>query len=87
MTIYPFGISEAGKSIVESNERTQAASTAKSTALPSGIGKNSEGIASPCPPVDTEEILPRVCQRGVGNRELPPGHASPDMYPSDDPPG
>jgi len=39
MTIYPFGISEAGKSFVESNERTQAASTAESTALPSGIGK------------------------------------------------
>jgi hypothetical protein len=39
MTIYPFDISEAGKSIVESNERTQAASTAESTALPSGIGK------------------------------------------------
>src|ERR1700751_2544997 len=36
MTIYPFGISEAGKSIVESNERTQAASTAESTAIPSG---------------------------------------------------
>ena len=42
MTIYPFGISEAGKSIVESNERTQAASTAKFTALPSGIGKSPE---------------------------------------------
>jgi hypothetical protein len=39
MTIYLSGISEAGKSIVESSERTQAASTAKSTALPSGIGK------------------------------------------------
>jgi hypothetical protein len=39
MTIYPFGISEAGRNIVESNERTQAASTAESTALPSGIGK------------------------------------------------
>jgi hypothetical protein len=94
MTIYPFGISEAGRNIAEHSEGPQAASTAESTALPSGIGKNSEGIASPCPPVDTEEILPRVCQRGVGNRELPPGHASPigfkgfpDMYPSDDPPG
>src|SRR5215471_616773 len=52
MTIYPFGISEAGKSIVESNERTQPASTAESTALPSGIGKNSEGLAAPCPPVN-----------------------------------
>jgi adenylylsulfate kinase-like enzyme len=39
MTIYPFGISEAGKSIVEHSERTQAASTAKSTALLSGIDK------------------------------------------------
>src|SRR5262245_48374502 len=39
MTIYPSGISEAGKSIVESNERTQPALTAESTALPSGIGK------------------------------------------------
>jgi hypothetical protein len=38
-TIYLSGISEAGKSIVESSERTEAASTAKSTALPSGIGK------------------------------------------------
>jgi hypothetical protein len=38
-TIYLSGISEAGKSIVESNERTQAASTAKFTALPSGIGE------------------------------------------------
>jgi hypothetical protein len=36
---YLSGISEAGKSIVESNERTQAPSTAKSTALPSGIDK------------------------------------------------
>jgi hypothetical protein len=39
MTIYLSGISEAGKSIVESNERTQAASTAETTALPSGIGE------------------------------------------------
>jgi hypothetical protein len=39
MTIYLSGISEAGKSIVESNERTQAASTAGSTALRSGIGE------------------------------------------------
>ena len=29
------------------------------------------GIASRCPPVNTGEVL-RVCQRRVGNRELPP---------------
>jgi hypothetical protein len=39
MTIYLFGISEAGKNIVGTNERTQAASTAGFTALPSGIGE------------------------------------------------
>jgi hypothetical protein len=37
MMIYLSGISEVGKSIVEPNERKQAASTAESTALPSGI--------------------------------------------------
>src|SRR6516164_8646002 len=37
MTIYPFGISEAGKSIAEHSERPEAASTAESTALPSGL--------------------------------------------------
>jgi hypothetical protein len=42
MTICPFGISEAGKSIAEHSERTQAASTAKFTALPSGIGESPE---------------------------------------------
>jgi hypothetical protein len=39
MTIYPFGISEAGSNIAEHSERTQAASTAKFTALPSWIGE------------------------------------------------
>jgi hypothetical protein len=39
MTIYPFGISEAGRNIAEHSEGPQAASTAESTALPSGIGK------------------------------------------------
>jgi hypothetical protein len=38
-TIYLCGINEAGKSIAEHSERPQAASTAKSTALPSGIGE------------------------------------------------
>jgi hypothetical protein len=36
-TISFSGISEAGKSIAEHSERPQAASTAESTALPSGI--------------------------------------------------
>src|ERR1700745_901987 len=39
MTIYLSGISEAGKSIAEHSERPEAASTAESTALPSGIGE------------------------------------------------
>jgi len=39
MTIYLSGISEAGKSIVEYNERTWATSIAESTALPAGIGE------------------------------------------------
>ena len=39
-TIYLSGISEAGKSIVEHSERPEAASTAKSTARPSGIDKS-----------------------------------------------
>jgi hypothetical protein len=38
-TIYLFGISEAGKNIVAPNASTLAASIAKSTALPSGIGE------------------------------------------------
>jgi hypothetical protein len=46
MTIFLSGISEAGKSIAEHSERPEAASTAESTALPSGISKNSEGIDS-----------------------------------------
>jgi hypothetical protein len=36
-TIYLSGINEAGKIIVEPNESSQSASTADSTALPSGI--------------------------------------------------
>jgi hypothetical protein len=39
MTIYPFGISEAGRNIAEHSERLEAASTAKFTALPSGIAE------------------------------------------------
>ena len=39
MTIYPFGISEAGRNIAEHSERPEAALTAESTALPSGISK------------------------------------------------
>ena len=39
MTIYPFGISEAGRNIAEHSEGPQAPSTAESTALPSGIGE------------------------------------------------
>src|SRR5262245_30445073 len=39
MTIYPFGISEAGRNIAEHSERPEAASTAESTALPSGISE------------------------------------------------
>jgi len=39
MTIYTFGISEAGRNIAEHSERPEAASTAESTALPSGIGE------------------------------------------------
>src|ERR1700752_4132027 len=39
MTIYLSGITEAGKSIAEHRERTQAASAAKSTALSSGISE------------------------------------------------
>jgi hypothetical protein len=39
MTIYLSGISEAGKSIAEHSERPEAASTAESTALLSGIGE------------------------------------------------
>ena len=39
MTIYPFGINEAGKNIAEHSERPKVASTAKSTALPAGIGE------------------------------------------------
>jgi hypothetical protein len=39
MTIYLSGISEAGKSIAEHSERPQAASTAESTALLSGISE------------------------------------------------
>jgi hypothetical protein len=38
-TIYRFGISEAGKDIVDPNERTRTPSTAGSTALPSGIAE------------------------------------------------
>jgi hypothetical protein len=38
-TISFFGISEAGKSIAEHSESPESASTAESTALPSGIGK------------------------------------------------
>ena len=38
-TIYLSGISEAGKSIGEPNEKTRAASTAASTALLSGLGE------------------------------------------------
>src|SRR6516162_3741448 len=39
MTIYLSGISEAGRNVAEHSERPEAASTAESTALPSGIGK------------------------------------------------
>jgi hypothetical protein len=39
MTIYLSGISEAGRNIAEHSERAEAASTAESTALPSGIGE------------------------------------------------
>ena len=39
MTIYPFGVSEAGRNIAEHSERPEAASTAESTALPSGISE------------------------------------------------
>jgi hypothetical protein len=39
VTVYLSDISEAGKSIAEHSESPQAASTAKSTALPSGIGE------------------------------------------------
>jgi hypothetical protein len=56
MTIYLYGISEAGRNIAEHSERPEAASIAESTALPSGIGENSEGLAAPCPPVNTGEV-------------------------------
>jgi hypothetical protein len=39
MTIYLSGISEAGRNIAEHSERPEAASTAESTALPSGINE------------------------------------------------
>ena len=39
MTIYLSDISEAGRNIAEHSERPEAASTAESTALPSGVGK------------------------------------------------
>jgi hypothetical protein len=39
MTIYLSGISEAGRNIAEHSERPKAASTAESTALPSGLGE------------------------------------------------
>jgi hypothetical protein len=39
MTTYLSGISEAGRNIAELSERLEAASTAESTALPSGISK------------------------------------------------
>jgi hypothetical protein len=55
-TIYLSGISEAGKSIVESNERTQPASTAKSTALPSGISEIRRALPLQAPPVNTGEV-------------------------------
>src|ERR1700756_4718751 len=59
MTIYPFGISEAGRNTAEHSERTQAASTAKSTALPSGIGEIR-------PPVNTGEVLEFVIGSRLG---------------------
>ena len=39
MTIYSFGISEAGRNIAKHSERPEAALTAESTALPSGISE------------------------------------------------
>jgi len=39
MTIYLSDISEAGRNIAEHSERPEAASTAESTALPSGVGE------------------------------------------------
>jgi hypothetical protein len=47
MAIYPFGISEAGRNIAEHSEKPEAASTAESTALPSGISETSEGRSRP----------------------------------------
>jgi hypothetical protein len=42
--IFPSGIKEAGKSIVEHSERARAASTVESTALPSGFGEARRGL-------------------------------------------
>ena len=62
MTIYLYGISEAGRNIAEHSERPEAASIAESTALPSGIGENSEGLATPGPPVNTGKVLLSISQ-------------------------
>jgi len=45
MMISASGISEAGKSIAEPSERTWAASTGDSTALPSGLGEARRGLS------------------------------------------
>ena len=57
MTIYPFGISEAGRNIAEHSERPEAASTAESTALPSGIGEIRRALPLQAPPVSTGEVI------------------------------
>src|SRR5882757_2713985 len=44
-TIYLSGISEPGKSIAEPSERAQAASTAESTALRSGLIEAQRGLS------------------------------------------
>src|SRR5262245_16549012 len=61
MTIYLSGISEAGRNIAEHSERPEAASTAESTALPSGISKI-RGLAAPGPPVNTGKVLLNISQ-------------------------
>jgi hypothetical protein len=56
MTIYLSGISEAGRNIAEHSERPAAASTAESTALPSGIGEIRRALPLQAPPVNTGEV-------------------------------
>ena len=50
ITISPSGINEAGKSIVEPSERTQATSTVESTALRSGFREARRGISRAAAP-------------------------------------